>query len=339
LNPRVSVIIPCYNEVGTIVFLLESLLNQEIESGEMEIIVSDGMSTDGTRESVAGFARAHPELPTHIVDNADRLIPAALNRAIRKASGDFIIRLDAHSIPERGYVRRCLDVLEETEAANVGGVWDIRAGADRWIGRGIAAAAAHFLGAGDARYRISGVAGPVDTVPFGAFRREWYDRIGPFNESLPTNEDYEFNVRLRQAGGTVWFDPSIRSIYFTRRNLRQLAAQYARYGFWKARMLLAHPASLKWRQALPPLFVSLVILLGVASPFWLLARIGIGLTLAIYVAVTAVAGLIEAARRRDPWLVFGFPLAIWTMHFSWGGAFLWGVLSGLMTGAQSAPGK
>lgn len=338
MTPRVSVVIPCYNEVGTIGFLLEALLDQGIGAEEMEVILSDGMSTDGTRQAAEAFSRAHPELSTRIVDNADRLIPAALNRGIQRAAGGVIVRLDAHSIPERGYIRRCLEVLEQTGAANVGGVWDIQPGADRWIARGIAAAAAHPLGAGDARYRISGVAGSVDTVPFGAFRREWYDRIGPFNESLPTNEDYEFNVRLRQAGGTVWFDPSIRSMYFTRRNLGELARQYARYGFWKSRMLRSHPGSLRWRQALPPLFVALLVLLGVTSPFWAPSRLALGLSLAIYAVFTTTAGIVEAARRRDLGLAIGFPLAIWTMHLAWGGAFLWGFLSGRMTGGERAPG-
>jgi succinoglycan biosynthesis protein ExoA len=337
LTPRVSVIIPCYNEVGTIGFLLEALVDQGLAAGQMEVILSDGMSTDGTREAVEAFGRAHPELPTRIVDNKDRLIPAALNRGIHQALGEFIIRLDAHSIPDPDYIRRCLQVLADTGAANVGGVWDIRPGADRWIARGIAAAAAHPLGAGDARYRISGAAGRVDTVPFGAFRREWYDRIGPFNEQLPSNEDYEFNVRLQQAGGTVWFDPTIRSTYFTRRDLGALWRQYARYGFWKSRMLRAHPTTLKWRQALPPLFVALVVLLGAASPFWAVPRLFLGLSLAIYGAATIAAGLIEALRRRDPGLLIGFPLAIWTMHFAWGGAFLWGLLGGRLTGEERAP--
>lgn len=338
MTPRVSVVIPCYNEVGTIGFLLEALLDQGIDAGEMEVILSDGMSTDGTREAVEAFGRAHPELSPQIVDNTDRLIPTALNRGIQRASGQVIVRLDAHSIPERGYIRRCLEVLDATGAANVGGAWDIRPGADRWIARAIAVAAAHPLGAGDARYRISGSAGSVDTVPFGAYRREWYDRIGPFNESLPTNEDYEFNVRLRRAGGTVWFDPTIRSTYFTRRSLGELARQYARYGFWKSRMLRSQPGSLRWRQVIPPVFVAALVVLAAASPFWFPARLGLGLSLAIYLVLTATVGVVEAARRRDIGLVIGFPLAIWTMHLAWGGAFLWGLASGPLIGGERAPG-
>src|SRR3989304_7761914 len=120
------------------------------------------------------------------------------------------------------------------------------------MARPIAAAASPPLGAGDAGYRVGSQAGEVDTVPFGAFRREWLERVGGYDESLQTNEDYELNVRLRRAGGKIWFDPSIRSVYYARSDLAQLWRQYYRYGFWKARMLLRYPGSIRWRPALPP---------------------------------------------------------------------------------------
>ena len=333
---RISVIVPCYNERATIGQLLEALLQQGVDLRDLEVIISDGMSTDGTRGAILAFGQAHPGLEIRIIDNPDRSIPAALNQGIQQSKGDVIVRLDAHSVPDPGYIRRCLEVLQTTGAANVGGVWDVRPSAETWIGKAIAAAAAHPLGAGDARYRISGRAGVVDTVPFGAFRREWYDRIGPFNESLPTNEDYEFNVRLRQAGGTVWFDPSIRSAYFARSNLRGLARQYARYGFWKSRMLRSHPDSLRWRQAIPPLFVLALLVLGAISPFSITGRLSLALSLVAYVSVTVVAAAAEAVKRRDPGQVVGFPLAIWTIHFAWGAAFLWGFISGLFEGGKRA---
>ena len=335
-HSSVSIIVPCYNEAGTITGLLQSITAQTYPTEHLEIIVVDGRSTDGTRELVRDFAQTHPGLRVDLIDNPIRSIPAALNQGIQHSKGEVIVRLDAHSVPDEGYVRRSLEVLQATGAANVGGVWDILPSADTWIARAIAAAAAHPLGAGDARYRISGPAGEVDTVPFGAFRREWYDRIGPFNESLPTNEDYEFNVRLRQAGGTVWFDPSIRSAYFARSNLRDLARQYARYGFWKSRMLRSHPDSLRWRQAIPPLFVLALLLLGVISPFSITGRLFLALSLVAYVLVTVVAGMTEAVKRREPGQAGGFPLAIWTIHFAWGSAFLWGFISALFEGGRRA---
>jgi GT2 family glycosyltransferase len=303
---------------------------------ELEVVIADGISTDGTREAIQDYASQHPELNIRLIDNPQRIIPAALNVAIEVAEGHVIIRLDAHSAPKPDYVDRCLDALEETGAANVGGVWEIQPGAETWIARSIASAAAHPLGAGDARYRISGEPGPVDTVPFGAFRREWLEKVGPFNEELLTNEDYEYNVRIRKAGGVVWFDPSIRSIYFARPDLRSLARQYWRYGFWKVRMLRLYPGTLRWRQALPPIFVlSTVILAALALPF-LLARLLLAVQLGAYLLITTCASVMESIRRKDMELILGFPPAIWTMHFSWGAGFLWSVLKGGLGGRHGS---
>jgi GT2 family glycosyltransferase len=279
---------------------------------------------------VQEVAARYKDLRVRIVDNPDRSIPAALNRAIEVAKGDVLIRLDAHSIPAEDYVRRCLEVLQSTGAANVGGMWEIRPRGQGWMARAIARAASHPLGAGDARYRIQGAPGEVDTVPFGAFRREWIERVGPFDESLLTNEDYEFNYRLRKAGGKVWFDPTIRSTYFARTTLSELWSQYARYGYWKARMLVRHPGSLRWRQALPPVFVALTVVGLGASLWWPPARWLLGIQWLAYGVILGGAGLMGAIRHKDAPLIAGLPAAWLTMHFAWGLAFWWGVVEGVL---------
>ncbi len=332
----VSVIVPCYNEERTIRLLLQAIRGQTYPMSNLEVIIADGMSTDGTREVVREFSQMHTTLNLRVVDNPDRIIPAALNRAIEAARGEVIVRLDAHSMPSPEYIERCLQVLENTGAANAGGVWEIQPSSETWMARSIAAAGSHPLGAGDARYRTSGVAGEVDTVPFGAFRREWLDKTGPFNETLLTNEDYEFNVRLRNLGGLIWFDPSIRSTYFARGDLAALARQYARYGFWKARMLMHYPRSLRWRQVLPPFFVFTALILGLIGLFSPAAQVLLGLQLGLYAGTTFIVGLIEAIRRRSPGLIVGFPLAIWTMHLAWGGGFLWSLLTAVIGGDREA---
>jgi glycosyltransferase involved in cell wall biosynthesis len=336
MTPMVSLIIPCFNEEATISALLDAIHEQTFPLSNLEVVIADGMSTDGTRGEIEAYASQHPELTIHLIDNQQRIIPAALNVAIEAARGNVIIRLDAHSAPRPDYVERCLAVLEETRAANVGGVWEIQPSTETWIARSIAAAASHLLGAGDARYRISGESGPVDTVPFGAFRREWLEKVGPFNAELLTNEDYEYNVRLRKAGGVVWFDPSIRSIYFARPNLRSLVRQYWRYGYWKVRMLRLYPGTLRWRQALPPIFVlSTIIMAALAFPFPL-ARLLLTVQLGAYMLITTFAGLQESIHRKDMGLILGFPPAIWTMHFSWGTGFLWSVLKGGLRGRNGS---
>jgi hypothetical protein len=211
----------------------------------------------------------------------------------------------------------------------VGGVWEIRPGADTWIAESISFAAAHPLGVGDAMYRLNAKAGAVDTVPFGSFRRSLIDRIGAFDETLLSNEDYEFNTRVRESGGIVWLDPSIRSVYFSRSTLGKLASQYWRYGYWKLQMLRRYPHTLRWRQALPPAFVLIFFSLIVLSLWIVCARYLLAAQALIYFLALGLAGLILAIKKRKGFLLWGLPFAISTMHFSWGAGFLWSGISSL----------
>jgi len=323
MPPKVSIIVPCYNEEATIRHLLDSILAQTYPREQMEVVIADGLSADSTRMMIAAFQQEHPDLSVRIVENSVRTIPSGLNLAIKSASGEMIIRLDAHSAPIPEYVARCVDALESGKGANVGGVWEIKPGAQTWVAESIAAAAAHPLGVGDAMYRLNAKAGAVDTVPFGSFRRSLIEKIGAFDETLLTNEDYEFNTRVRQSGGVVWLEPSIRSVYFARSTFGALARQYWRYGFWKWRMLACYPSTLRWRQALPPLFVAVLIGLGMLSAWFVLARIIIAVQITLYLATLIFAGLISAVKKQKSILIFGLPLAIVTMHISWGSGFLW----------------
>ena len=336
MNPKISVIVPCYNERATIARLLQGISNQTYPKEDLEVIVADGISTDGTRDTLNNYSERHPELSLFVIENPTRIIPAALNLAIAKARGDVIVRLDAHSIPRADYLERCIEALEETGAANVGGLWEIKPSEKGWIPAGIAIAAAHPLGAGNTRYRTGGTEGKVDTVPFGAFRREWLDRIGLFNEKLLTNEDYEYNVRIREAGGVVWFDPSIRSVYFARGTLRELAGQYARYGFWKAQMLRSFPETLRWRQALPQLFVLTTLTLALAAPFSVAARLLLSVGWGLYALTLLVLGMLTAFRRGRVMFAVGIPLALLTMHLFWGLGAVWGMIYSLFKRPASA---
>lgn len=335
-QPDVTIIVPCYNEEKTIEGLLDAILSQTYPAADLEVIISDGMSTDGTRDKIGTFQRAHPELSIQVLDNLERNIPSALNRAVEASRGAIIIRLDAHSIPAPDYVEHCVAILNQADIANVGGVWEIRPGGESWIARGIAGAAAHPLGAGGARYRVGGPAGSVDTVPFGAFQRAWIDRVGQFDETLLTNEDYEFNVRLRAAGGEVRFDPRIWSIYLARTTLPALARQYTRYGYWKARMLKRHPKSIRLRQLIPPLFVLSILALVILAFFAPIARAILAVELGIYGTISIFSALLEAFRRKDLALILTFPLALSVMHLCWGGAFIVGALGALLEAGDDA---
>lgn len=326
-NPEtVSIIVPCYNEEKTIRLLLEAVEQQTYPREYLEVIIADGFSVDDTRVEIAAFQARCSDLAVRVIDNPRRNIPTALNLAIQAAQGAIIVRLDAHSMPHSEYVERSVADLQAGLGTNVGGIWQIVPGSSTWIGRSIAVAASHKLGVGDALYRYTAHAQVVDTVPFGAFYRSLIDQIGTFDELLLSNEDYEFNTRVRQAGGTVYLDPLIRSQYFSRPTLGALARQYWRYGFWKFRMLRRYPHTLRWRQALPPAFVAGIIGLLVLSIFWGWPRVLLAVGLGLYLAILIVASVPAALRQRQWALLVGVPLAIATMHFAWGLGFWYSIL-------------
>ncbi len=322
MPPLISLIVPCYNEEKTIRILLDAFLAQTYPLAEMEVVIADGLSSDSTRAEIAKFQDECPELAVKVIDNSAQIIPTALNAAIKASQGEIIIRMDAHSAPEKDYVERCVNALNAGLGDNVGGVWDIRPSTEGWVAAAIAVAAAHPLGVGDAAYRHATQAQIVDTVPFGAFRRELIEKIGFFDETLLANEDYEFNARVRQSGGKIWLDPAIRSIYFARPTFGRLAKQYFNYGYWKWKMLRRYPETLRWRQFLPPVFVLsffALLLLGVFYPFffWVLA-----LELIFYFSILFLAGL----KKK----VFALPIPVSIMHFSWGSGLLWSALTSLL---------
>jgi succinoglycan biosynthesis protein ExoA len=218
-----------------------------------------------------------------------------------------------------------VEALVSNKGENIGGIWEIRPGKPGVIAAAIAAAAAHPFGVGDALYRYTTTAAYVDTVPFGCFWRHTLEEIGGYDETLLTNEDYELNTRIRQRGGRIWLDPAIRSVYFARSTLGALARQYWRYGYWKVQMLRRYPGTLRWRQALPPVFVLSLLGLAVLAVFWSLAGWALLTEVALYLVVL-LAGAIPAARRAGDWrLTAGIPLAIAVMHICWGSGFLAGL--------------
>ncbi len=324
--PSVSVVIPCRNEEKTIHLVLDAIRAQSYPIELLQVVIADGLSEDRTRQEIAAFTNAHPDLGLLVVDNPKRIIPAGLNLAIKASKGDIIVRMDAHSIPNPDYIARCVDALEKGIAQNIGGVWDIQAGTDSWIARSIAEAAGNPLAVGDAHYRFTDKADYVDTVPYGAYKRELFEQVGFFDETLLANEDYELNTRVIQSGGKIWLDPQIRCVYYARPNLRALSKQYFGYGYWKFQMLKRYPETLRWRQALPPAF-----LLGLAGTllvgiFWKPSLYLFAGVLGLYLLILLINSIHITIKKRDILMLIGIPLAILTMHFSWGAGFIAGAV-------------
>ena len=331
--PAVSVILPARDAEATLPLALESVLAQDY-GGEIEAIVADGSETSATEELVR---RRFPGV--RIVANRERGIAAGLNRALGAARHPVIARCDARAVLPAGYLARAVATLQRTGAANVGG--RVRPVGTTAFGRAVALATSSPLGAGDARYRIGGREGPVDTVFPGVFRRDALEAAGGFDETLARNEDYELNWRLRERGGTVWFDPALAVAYRPRASVAALARQYYDYGRWKRAVLARHPRSLRLRQLAAPLLLA-----GLAASAALAAAGGIVAIGALDPAIAPSAGTamlalaaagplgyallllagaagIGFARRRPEAVLV--PLAAAVIHLAWAAGFLSGV--------------
>lgn len=273
--------------------------------GEIIVAASDNESAEA---ALAAGAR--------VVDNPTGNTPAGLNRALQASDGEIVARVDAQSTIPAGYLSQAVSTLESSGADTVGGM-QIPIGTTRWE-RAISAAMSSPFGAGDASYRIGGVAGPTDTVYLGVFRRTVLTRLGGYDESFIRNQDYELNHRIRESGGVVWFDPELKVAYHPRGSLADLARQYFQYGLWKRKFSRRHPGSLRWRQLAPPTAVIGLVVTLLASiwlrPLWLVP--------AAYLASLVVIGLAQI--RRIGLAGLGVPPALATMHLSWGLGFLLG---------------
>ncbi len=325
----VSVIIPCYNEARFIGKTLNNLASQ-YPPESYEIIVVDSMSEDATRDVVREFQASHPELSIKLIQNPERNIPKALNLGIDAARGEIIARMDAHAVPSSGYIRRCVEVLGRGEAEVVGMPCVVQPGSNSVTAHAIALAVSHPFGIGDARYRLGSTRSTqeiVDTVPFACFRKSLWSRLGGYNESLLTNEDYDFNYRARTQGDRVVLDRSEHCDYFARSTFSKLIAQYRRYGAWKARMIRQHPRSIRIRHAIAPLFVTSILLLTLLGIWNTLGWLLLAVELALYfLTATAFAARAVHKAKADPGVMFVMPLVFFAIHLSWGGSFLLGLV-------------
>ncbi len=283
----------------------------------IEILVLDGESSDDSVERVSRMATVDPRIVLHT--NPRRLQAAAFNQALTLARGEYFIRLDAHSLYPPDYIATCLRLLQETGAENVGGV--VLARGTSPFGSAVAAAVSSRFAVGDAQYRVATSAGWVDTVFPGAWRTATLRALGGMREDWLVNEDYELNTRLRAVGGRIYLTPALRPIYFVRGSFTGLARQYFRYGFWKARTLLEHPGSLRWRQLVAPTFVLSILLtpLLIHLVGWWLGTAH----LTLYLLANLAASLITARQQGMRHLIF-LPVIFATIHLCWGTGFLLG---------------
>ncbi len=332
LRPFVSVAIPCRNEARYIAGCLASILASDYPLDRLEILVADGLSDDGTREILRSCGAEHSCIT--VLDNHQLTTPAALNLAIRTAAGSVVIRMDAHVLYPPDYIRRLVEALEETGADNVGGVLETVPADDTATARAIALGLSHPFGVGNSHFR-TGTAHrrDVDTVPFGCYRRETFDRIGLFDEELVRNQDDELNFRLIAGGGRVLLLPEVTCRYFARRSLGQVARMYYQYGYFKPLVARKIGRVMTVRQLVPSMLITA--LLGSASlSTWVPGAGPVFATIAaIYVGFVLACSL--AATGSDLRCGLALAAVFPTLHFSYGIGFLRGIYDHLI--ARSIP--
>lgn len=335
--PTVSVVIPCRNEVDMIEACLRSVMAQDLPQGDLEVIVVDGMSDDGTRDILSKLEREYVELV--VLDNPDRTTPFAFNAGIRAAKGRYIALMGSHNRYAEDYLRQAIAVLEKTGADNVGGAMVCEG--EGVVQRAISAAFHSPFSAGGARWHDPGYDGPADTVFGGVYRREVFEKIGLFDEELARNQDDEFNLRLLRAGGRIWQSTKIRSWYRPRASIKQLFRQYRQYGYWKVRVIQKHKIPASIRHLIPGAFVAFVALCVVsmliavaldalfkfppAETAWAVSGMFLAVGILTYVATVLIGSLLTArvaGWNLLPLLVVVFP----AYHFGYGIGFLEGVL-------------
>jgi glycosyltransferase involved in cell wall biosynthesis len=328
---KISVVVPMRDEAAHIEGLVRDLAAQDF-AGEVEVFVADGRSSD---DSVALLQRAAADtgVPVEVIDNPVGTVAPGLNACIRRATGDLIVRMDCHSSYPPDYLRRNAEAIEETGAWCVGGIF-LPIGRTR-VERAVAAATdSSFGGIGWTRHGETGEPVEIDAVPYGAFIPHAFRAAGLFDESLVRNQDDELTLRIRLAGGKVFFDPRIRIRYTPRGSYSSLFHQYREYGFWRTIVTARYRRLFGARSLVPVAFVTSLAGLAVLSPFQSQARWLLGAEVAAYASAAAAFGVAAVRRREEPWtLLPGILAAYPTFHVGYGVGMLQGALRVLLNGS------
>lgn len=323
----VSILVPCLNEQAYIGQFLRSALLLKNFGPDDEILILDGMSSDGTRDVVLEAAALDSRI--RLVDNPGRTQAKAMNLGLAASKGDIIIRMDVHTEYSSEYIQQCLSVLEVTGASNVGGP-----ALTRWktpFQHANALAYHSPFCVGGAAFHDPDAEGLVDNVPYGCWHRSTLTEINGYDERFARNEDDELNYRIIRSGGTVYLSPRIKSWYYPRASFSTLFRQYEQYGYWKVAIIRKHHLPAKFRHLIPAIFVGFL----TSLPLWLLIG-GILLDISIITLLLYTFLLIFAtwkATKDSPWNVkVMVPLIIATYHLAYGVGFWSGIYYFLIKG-------
>jgi succinoglycan biosynthesis protein ExoA len=318
----VSFVMPVRNEEKYIRASLQSVLDQSYPAGECEIIVVDGRSSDRTREIIEEICRHN--LQVRSLDNPAGIVPTAMNIGIRAARGEVIIRADAHNVYPQDYAANCVKSLEQTGADSVGGPCVTVPSDESFSARLVAAILSSPFGVGNSKFRTSREEGFVDTVPFGAFRKEIFGRVGMYNEKLVRNQDIDLNSRIRKAGGKIYLTPALTTSYYPVKNFLGLLKYVFKTNLWHIFTLRENRKSMGARHLAPAVFLILLLLLLPASFANVIARSVLTGVMCVYF----LAGFYFSLRSKTKgnWdMAITQPLATFCFHIAYGAGTLFGL--------------
>ncbi len=307
----VSVVLPILNEERYLDGAIRAILSQRYD-GPLEVILALGPSKDRTNEIAARLAAGDPRVL--LVENPSGRTAAALNLAIAASHYSIICRIDGHAEISPTYIADAVKTMNQTGAVNVGGI--MAASGVGTFERAVATAMRSPLGVGAARFHVGGKPGPADTVYLGVFNKEALQAVGGYDERFTRAQDWELNFRLRQAGGTIWFDPELVVTYRPRPNFRALAKQYFEYGRWRRAVIRSHKGTINFRYLAPPVTVAITalsLLLGaLVNPILFLPA-------GLYLLGNLVGSFVIGKDLKEK---VTLPAILATMHFSWGIGFI-----------------
>ena len=314
--PRISIIVPIFNEEKYIAKCLESIVQSDYDKKRMEVLLVDGGSTDKTVEIIKEYQKGYPFF--RLFENPEKIVPVAMNLGIENAKGDFVIRLDAHASYPKDYFLKLVSWSEKLDADNVGGIVVTKVKNKNRISNAIRNVLSDRLGVGSAFRSGAKKIREVDTVPFGCYKKDLFDRIGLYNERLVRNQDIELNKRLKRSGGKIYIVPEIQCTYFARESFRELAKNSFENGKWN--ILTAYYtktfSSLSFRH-----FVPLLFLLSLILPLFCCGIV----SLAILGSYLTVIALRSFQIRRDTTLLHQVA-AFAVLHFN----YAFGEAAGIM---------
>lgn len=312
----VAIVIPTFNEEKFIERCLDSVRKQTYPFEKMDVMVVDGGSKDNTCGVVLAYSKRYPNV--RLLENSQKIQSAAFNIGYKNSSAPILIRLDAHALYNDVYIERCVNhIMEDPSVGNVGGIWDIQPQSTTIVSIANALLNSSRFGIGGASYRVGAEEGYVDTVPFGAFSRKVIEEVGGMREDLPRGEDNEYNHRIRKAGYKILLDPQIVATYFARDTFKDSVKQMYQNGISIGKLAEIDIDIINFRHLVPLLFVCMLIVGSVVTPFSKIAALFFLSVISLYLIVDIAASLISARNKNYKCLMV-LPILFPSVHIAYG---------------------